>query len=112
MSDITPEIKAIFSPDLSDVEKGAPENPSDFCVLLQIMIGEEGIEGADSFEIVVCTPRWIEERISKGGVFFLDRYIVVQQYDYIQVRSFIEKFMSKCRGKDWEEVAGKLSRIG
>jgi len=38
--------------------------------------------------------------------------IIVFQYDYPRLRGFIEKYLMRCSGVNWEEVARKVSLLG
>jgi hypothetical protein len=49
-------IKRIHSPDVFDFTSYKPDDPQNFGFLLQLMMGTEEVEGADSFDVVVCSP--------------------------------------------------------
>jgi len=60
------EIKRLHSPDVYDLATFAPDDPEDFGFLLQIMAGTLGSEGEESFNVVVCTPRWVSRHFGAG----------------------------------------------
>ena len=56
------ELKSIFSPDVPNgLENWSPPDPSNFALSLMVFIGSEEREEADSFDIVVCSPSWVED---------------------------------------------------
>ena len=76
------------------------------------MIGPRDGEGEESFEIVVCTPKWLTEKYKAADVLLGLHKVIVFEYDYRRLRGFIEKFLMRCSGDNWNEVAGKVSLLG
>lgn len=108
------ELKSLHSPDI-DLDTFRPDDPSKFGFLLQAMIGPEGEDGAESFDIQVCTPQWLLDRHSQGecpNVIFGAQMMVVFSYDLSQVLGALKHYCQKCVGKDWQTLASKLSRLG
>jgi hypothetical protein len=48
------ELKRLHSPDVIDLNAFRPNGPFGF--LLQAMVGPQGAEGDEAFDVVVCTP--------------------------------------------------------
>jgi hypothetical protein len=107
-----PELKRLHSPDIYDLKSYRPPEEDKFAFLLQAMIGAKNEEGDESFDITVCTPRWIIETHDIDSIIIGRHYLIVLKYDYHQLLQFIERFLRTCSGKDWEEVASKVSRLG
>lgn len=55
-------IKGI-SNDFFDVETYCPESVDNFSLSLRIRIGLDGTQGADDFEVFICTPKWLENTV-------------------------------------------------
>ena len=53
-------IKGIFN-DVFDVETYCPESAENFSLSLRIRIGLDCMQGADDFELFICTPKWLEK---------------------------------------------------
>ena len=106
------ELKGVHSPDVDDVRKYSPPDPVNFAVLIQALIGPMGEPGAESFNIEVCTPRWLETQLDGEGAIFGRHLLVVRNYDYEAIVKKIERFLDLCTGSDWPEIARKVSRIG
>jgi hypothetical protein len=55
-------LKDLYSTDLADAKTYTPEEEDNFGFLLRAEIGAPDAEGAESFDITVCTPKWLAER--------------------------------------------------
>jgi Immunity protein 8 len=55
-----PEIKFLHSSDVDDIETFIPDIADYFGFSLQIMAGPPGTPGQESFEMVVCSPKWFK----------------------------------------------------
>ena len=106
------QLKWLHSPDIHDLEKYQPENPGEFAFLLQAMVGPEGEEGEESFDIEVCTPKWLEEHYGVDDVVVGRHHLIVRKYDYERIVDAIKRFLRGCSGENWEEVGGKVARLG
>lgn len=106
------ELKRLHSPDIYDLESFKPENPEVFGFLLQAMIGPEGKDGEESFDIEVCTPRWLEETYGIDAAIIGRHHLIVREYNYEKIVSTIKSFLRHCSGDSWSEVAEKVSRLG
>ena len=108
------ELKSLHSPDI-DLESFVPIDPSCFGFLLQAMIGPEGQDGAESFDIQICTPKWLLDRHDRNlcpSVVFGMHKMIVFSYDLRQIHGAIQHYCNRCVGEDWQFIVGKLARIG
>ena len=112
MSKVRPKLKNIHSPDIPDMEVFRPENAENFCFLLQAMFGPEDAEGEESFDVVVCTPKWLEQNMSKNEIVLGRHHLVVKEYNIERLRFFLSEFGRRCEADSWDEAAQRLSRIG
>jgi hypothetical protein len=76
------------------------------------MIGPAGGDGEESFDIEVCTPKWIEKNLGVNEVLIGVHHLVVREYNYQKIVLAIEKFLLSCSGANWNEVSKKVSRLG
>lgn len=53
---MTPEIKYISSPDMTELETWCPSDPEEVYMLLELESGPFGDPGADSFQVVLAIP--------------------------------------------------------
>jgi hypothetical protein len=73
------QVKRFFSPDIDDLNNFHPEDPESFGFLLQVMVGPENQPGEESFDVLVCTPKWLlQERGVDAVIFGYDKLIVFE----------------------------------
>ncbi len=100
------ELKGLTSPDLTK-----PHTPHDtgFCaVLMEADIGPKGSKGAEIFNFVVVTPRWLEAndecRWGKG-------YLLLPEFSWQEVERMLGRLVSGASGESWEEIANSLNKF-
>lgn len=106
------EIKRLHSPDIDDLHEFTPADPDSFCFLLQVMVGPESKVGEESFDIQVCTPKWILENHRREDIIIGRHYLLVMEYNFERIQGKVNSFCSNCEGSTWEEVAEKFGRLG
>ena len=112
MNGIRAVLKRLHSPDVADFEAFAPRDPRCFSVLVQAMFGPEGTAGEESFDVVVCTPKWLEREAEIKGIAYPRHHLVVNDFDIERLRAFLDGYARQCVGETWQEVAVKLARLG
>lgn len=112
MSLTKPALRGLHSPDALDLAAYFPADPMCFCILVQALFGPEGSEGEESFDVLVCTPMWLAHEVERKGLVNGRHHIIVYKFDLEQIRSFLVAYAKTCTGKNWQEVAVKLSRLG
>lgn len=110
---IRPKLKFVYSPDVENLAQHRPAEPENVGILFQLFIGsDDGAEGAESFDVMVCTPDWFKQTLSGDDMISGAHYLIVYEYSYTRVISFIEKFLQHCHAETWEEVAHKVGQLG
>ncbi len=109
---MTAELKRLHSPDVYDLKGFVPEIGDNFGFLLQAMIGPRGMEGEESFDMQVCTPRWLSEHHDRSDILIGRHHLIVFEYDYDRLVDLIAKLCGECSGETWQEIALRLGRIG
>ncbi len=109
---IHPELKHILSPDIDDLGTYYPEDAESFGFLLQLIIGPKNQEGAESFQVTVCTPAWLSRNFSKDEIVLGRHYLILFGYNYQRLINRINKYLQHCSGETWHEVALKVGRLG
>lgn len=105
-------VKAIYTSDMNSLENYAPDHPELFCVVVRAMVGPKHGEGEESFDINVCTPKWLAEACQREGFVIGRHYLIVARYDVPQIKKLVVELIERCDGNSWQEVAEKVGRIG
>lgn len=105
-------LKGLQSPDVSDLSAVVFGDSGRHHLLLQAMFGPEDGEGEESFDIVVCDPDWLADRVTKEGIVWTRHHLVVDRFDINEIRAFLSQYAEQCIGATWRETATKLARLG
>jgi Immunity protein 8 len=103
-------VRRLHSPDV-DLESFAPEDPEDFGLLVQLMVGPADGPGEESFDIVVCTPGWLARSVRNDGPLVGLHHLVVERYDPTRVRLYLTALVEEEEASTWPELALKINRI-
>ncbi len=106
------EIKCLYSPDVYDLKNYCPPDEECFGFLLRLMVGERGKEGEESFDMILCTPKWLSANNKKQDVLFGLHYLIVFRYDYDLIFEKLRKYVESINGKNWDEIGQKIGLIG
>lgn len=109
---LTAELRRLHSPDVYDLRTFAPPDPRNFGLLVQAMVGPKDMPGEESFDFVICTPRWFEERLSEKRYALGRHYLFLAGYDYELLVRAIRELCEQATGSDWVTVARSLARYG
>ena len=107
-------VREFHSPDAPDLVAFSPPDQTLFAILLEFTVGVEGDErpGGDIFGVVICTPQWLDQKLDDGRPYWPRHHLLVRDYDFQKIRSFIESYVRACSGSDWPELAQKIGRLG
>ena len=105
------EIKYIHSPDILDLKSYLPDKLNEFSFLLQIMIGEKGKEGAENFNIIVCSPNSFKSMFKDSDMFFGKSYLFMKSYNYQKMWDFLCKYVDSINGETWDDIVFEMSKI-
>jgi hypothetical protein len=106
------EVKYFHSPEIEDLVNYQPEIQDNFCFLLQMMVGLKDVESEESFNITVCTPKWLLNNYGNNDIIFGRHYLIVFQYDFNRISEKLTSFVNSLDENNWSELAEKISRIG
>jgi len=107
-----PDLKYIHSPEVDDLKTYSPNEYNNFCLLVQAMIGLPNDESGESFDFLICTPKWIETLLEREKFIFGKGYIVIQEYHYNIIFEIIQDLCDRISGDNWITIATKLGRYG
>jgi hypothetical protein len=105
-------LRRLHSPDIDDLSAYHPEREDDFGFLLQVFAGPEGGDGEEAFDLILCTPKWLERKHSRSDLVFGRHHLIVFRYDYARLVREFELLCESAEGDSWRDVAMELSRFG
>ena len=106
------EIKSLYSLQIEDsLINYWPDDVLNFGTWIRAHIGLQGEEGAEVFDIQVCTPEWLKTQCAIYGPIWGRYMLIVEAYDYDAIKERIECYVIGSSGNDWAAIAAKLSRI-
>jgi hypothetical protein len=105
-------VRRFHSPDALDLDSFVPNDPGDVAILIQAMVGPADEPGEESFDVVVCTPRWIERLVREGGPLLGRHNLIVEKFDSSEVREHLTRLIEAETAPTWEELATRIGRIG
>ena len=106
------ELKRIHSPDIENLTKYYPDDPENFSFLLQAIVSPFGEEGEESFDIEVCTPKWLSENYQKNDIVIGRHLLIVFDYNYDRIFNKIKSYIENCSGDTWRKIAEQVGRLG
>jgi Immunity protein 8 len=104
-------VRRLHSPD-ADLSTFRPDDPDDVGILVQVIAGPDGGPGEESFDVMVCTPRWLERRVRADGPLVGRHHLVVASYDGAEVTRFLTAAVEAEHAPTWNDLAARLGRIG
>lgn len=106
------EVKNIVSPDIFDFETYYPEDDECFYFLLSVIVGIKGTEVEETFNVEICTPKWLMTNYTEDDIILGKNKIIVFKYNRDKIFRRVRALFDGRDGNTWEEIAIKLSRIG
>lgn len=111
MSTVIPLLKELHSPDI-DLDSYRPEEVDCFAFLLRALFGPSDGPGREAFDILVCTPKWLDREMGEDEIISGRHRLIVKRYDPDAIRRYLLNFAQHCSGADWEEAGRKLGQLG
>jgi hypothetical protein len=87
-----------------------PDDPSDFGLFVQPLIGPAGAPREESFDFRVCTASWLARQDLPKGYEFRRGTLVRKHWDPGVMMRAISDLCRRTEAADWRAVAEKLSR--
>lgn len=104
-------VRSIHSPD-EELETFAPQDPSEFGLFVHVLAGPDSGQGEESFDLMVCTPRWVERWVRDNGPLVGRHHLFVEAWDADRVRGYIREAVESEEAPTWSELAAKIGRLG
>lgn len=104
-------VRRLHSPD-ADFEAFEPEDPENVGILVQIIAGPAEGPGEESFDVVVCTPRWLVDWVREEGPLIGRHHLIVERYDAPRIRLYLTSAVEAEEAPTWRELGQRIGRLG
>ena len=84
-------LKFLHSPDVSDLATWVPDDEIEFGFLLQAMIARAMGKALSCFDILVCSPRWLERDMASTGIRSCEHLLLMTRYDHRLLLRYLEQ---------------------
>lgn len=107
------KIKSIEITDVPDLSPRSylPDNLADFSCTVGLTIGPSDADGGELYYLTVCSPKWLARACEKDGFLWGRHHLIVPEYNINAITQVITRFVERCVGESWKEVAAKLNRL-
>jgi Immunity protein 8 len=108
-----PVLKGIYTTEMDEFESFSPQDPARVATVMRLMIGPDLEQGAEAFDVTICTQKWLEEQLEPTGYFMITKKLVVSYWQADPIKRAVEKILSSPSfiSETWQEIARKLSTI-
>ena len=104
-------VHRFHSPD-ADLDRYVLDDPEDVGLLVQMMVAPAGKAGEESFDVVVCTPRWLDRRAREEGPLIGRHHLVIERWDAARIQLYLTEAVESEEAPTWPELAAKIGRFG
>ena len=95
-----------------DLRTYVPRDASDDGVWLRMFVGPTDGPGEESFDVLVCTPAWLQRVAAEQGPQIGRHHLIVSKMDMSLVEEFLRGRVEQLDEPAWEGLAEKIGRIG
>lgn len=107
------DLKNLHSPDILDLKNYVPNEEDNFGFLLQMIVGRKSYPNdGESFDIFICTPKWLQENKKQQKLVIGLHYIILFEYSYELLYTRLKQLVESMDGKSWQHICYQLSKIG
>lgn len=106
------ELKSLDSADAPEgLADFKPDDPDKFGISVAAVVGPSGGTGGELFYFA-CSARWLIANPPEKGFAYMRGHLLVTRWDAALVHRAISDLCRRTEGRDWNEIATKLSRYG
>jgi len=89
-----------------------PNDPLNFGSWIRAIIGPADQEGAEFFDILICTPLWLQKELLTNKVISGKGTFILSEFDYDEIVNYLNRQITACQSNNWSDASIRLSRIG
>lgn len=105
------ELKLFFSLDIDcPLSEFSPAEEDNFGFWARMIVGIRGQDGGESFDVFICTPKWLAIRSTNNEVVFGQYHLIVGEYDYNKIYQALRQ-KTVLVANSWDEIAAKICKV-
>lgn len=89
-----------------------PADVYNFGFWARIIVGEKDLGGEESFDIMICTPKWILENYKENDIIIGQYHLIVLKYNYNNIYSYLRDKINSIEKENWSEIGNQIGKIG
>lgn len=89
-----------------------PDDLNSFSCTLQLLVGTHNQDSGESFQLTLCTPQWLVEHYTEDDIVIGKNLLIVFDFNYPRIVQWLNRYIERCIGDSWADVAKKISYIG
>jgi hypothetical protein len=98
------EVLSVLTIESEPVESLTVADPLDMGEWLRVMAAPEGSPGEESFDLIVCTPRWLEREVDRRGPIVGRHHLIVREWDPAQIAEVVTQLFESSTAENWTEL--------
>ena len=107
------QIKHFEGADGDDPAEYISPTPDSDAYWIRMVVGPHGSPGEESFDLLICTPLWLADKIERHGPQIGRHHLIVATLNLPKAMDFLrERIEHRLSGDSWDELAEKIARIG
>jgi hypothetical protein len=105
------ELRGIWTSEWEQPRAFEPDDPSDFGLYVRAMVGEAGGIGEESFDILVCSPSWLESDQLTKGFRWGHGTLLMRRWDPDLLERAVCDLVAHAEGESWNVIGERLARF-
>ncbi|WP_216819765.1 Imm8 family immunity protein [Frondihabitans sp. 762G35] len=95
-----------------DLDSIAPEQLTHIAQWIRVLAGPDDGPGEESFDLLVCTPSWLAQELSRGPAIVGRHHLIIERWDAARVRAVVTDLFTGEEADDWQDLGPRLGRLG
>lgn len=96
------------------LEDYIPTEKNSFGLWVTFSIGPSSEDGGSIYQLLVCTPSWLESKTTKGNIFWGRHMLVIDSFDAKLIKNSVDQLIVELANQfpndNDDEIAEKIAR--
>jgi hypothetical protein len=87
------------------------DDPTDAAQWVRVIAGPDNGPGEESFDLFVCTPRWLQKKVQDDGPVIGIHHVIAGRWVADQVEAFVRSMIESEIAEDWAHLGDRIGRL-